>query len=346
MLRKVRDIVLVLFLFILIQEFVFSKDIGKIVGILEEKNIAEINLGKNNGINESIEFYILRDGKKIAKAKILKLYRFTSQVEITEKDSEVEIDDVVIPDYLVEKEIEVEVSAVNGDKNIGWIDKGTEEGIFEGLNLEIERNGRIYGDVRIIKSASNFSKFEIVNSEFKNIEKGDIIFGRIYSDKLAKEILDKEREKEFIKTAQKTITIQEKNNNNYYIKIDISRNILTLLKGNIKIYEFPVASGRKGLRTPLGKYKIISKVRNPAWRHPSGKIVAGGSSYNPLGRYWLGLSKYGRYKNYSGQYGIHGTNQPSLIGKWVSHGCVRMRNEDIEKIFELISIGTEVFVVN
>ncbi len=86
---------------------------------------------------------------------------------------------------------------------------------------------------------------------------------------------------------------------------------------------FPVGLGRPNTPTPHGHYRIQAKLINP-----------GGN----LGSRWLGL-------NISpGNYGIHGTNLPSSIGCYVSNGCIRMHNRDIEKIFPQISIGTPVHI--
>ena len=70
-------------------------------------------------------------------------------------------------------------------------------------------------------------------------------------------------------------------------------------------------------------------VSNPAWYGP-GKVIAPGRS-NPLGTRWLGLNRK--------SYGIHGTNEPRSIGRNASHGCVRMRNRDVEDLFARVAVG-------
>ena len=67
-----------------------------------------------------------------------------------------------------------------------------------------------------------------------------------------------------------------------------------------------------------------------------GRVVPPGKA-NPLGTRWLGLSKKG--------YGIHGTNAPGSIGRNASHGCIRMRNRDVEELFELVAVGDMVELV-
>ena len=80
---------------------------------------------------------------------------------------------------------------------------------------------------------------------------------------------------------------------------------------------------------------MIQRLPDPTWYGP-GRIVPPGKS-NPLGTRWLGLSRKG--------YGIHGTNAPKSIGKRASHGCIRMRNHDIEELFELVSVGDTVELI-
>lgn len=95
----------------------------------------------------------------------------------------------------------------------------------------------------------------------------------------------------------------------------------------LKIYR--TAVGAAASPTPTGTYKIIQRVANPTWYGPDS--VVGPGKNNPVGTRWLGLSRKG--------YGIHGTNNPRSIGKSASHGCVRMRNRDVEDLFARVSVG-------
>jgi lipoprotein-anchoring transpeptidase ErfK/SrfK len=98
----------------------------------------------------------------------------------------------------------------------------------------------------------------------------------------------------------------------------------------IKIYS--TAVGAAGSPSPAGKYTIVTRLTEPTW-YGKGKIVGPGKD-NPLGTRWLGLSVPG--------YGIHGTNAPASIGRNASHGCIRMRNRDVEELFAMVSVGDEV----
>jgi|SRR5579872_533267 len=102
----------------------------------------------------------------------------------------------------------------------------------------------------------------------------------------------------------------------------------------VKLYD--VAVGAPESPTPSGTFTIVERVKNPAWYGPD-KVVGPGKD-NPVGPRWLGLSRKG--------YGIHGTNNPRSIGKRASHGCVRMRNRDVEDLFERVSKGDTVELRN
>ncbi len=95
----------------------------------------------------------------------------------------------------------------------------------------------------------------------------------------------------------------------------------------VKIY--PIAVGAKVSPSPSGEFRIVHRITQPTYYAP-GVIIPPGKA-NPLGTRWLGLSQKG--------YGIHGTNQPRSIGRRASHGCIRMRNRDIEELFELVRAG-------
>ena len=84
--------------------------------------------------------------------------------------------------------------------------------------------------------------------------------------------------------------------------------------------------------SPAGAFRIVVRIPDPTW-YGKGRIVPPGKS-NPLGTRWLGLSVKG--------YGIHGTNNPASIGHNASHGCIRMRNHDVEQLFEMVSVGDTV----
>jgi lipoprotein-anchoring transpeptidase ErfK/SrfK len=92
---------------------------------------------------------------------------------------------------------------------------------------------------------------------------------------------------------------------------------------------FDVAVGAPSSPSPVGRFTITNRLENPAYYAP-GKVVAPGPA-NPLGTRWMGLGFKG--------IGIHGTDQPSSIGHARSHGCIRLRNRDVEELFSLVREG-------
>ena len=122
--------------------------------------------------------------------------------------------------------------------------------------------------------------------------------------------------------------------NGYWITINKSSNTLTLLKGKNVIEKFPVATGKNPKFTPEGKWRIQNKVVNPAWKN-----IKGGVPENPLGYRLMGLNISDGYV-----YGIHGTNSEWSIGYYISKGCIRMQNKDVEKLFSIVKTGTPVWI--
>jgi lipoprotein-anchoring transpeptidase ErfK/SrfK len=117
------------------------------------------------------------------------------------------------------------------------------------------------------------------------------------------------------------------------IVVSIADRKLVLLEGERVLRVYDVAVGKTSTPTPRGQFAIMNRVPHPTWYgSPAGPVAPGPS--NPLGSRWMGLSAKG--------YGIHGTNVPSSIGKAASHGCIRMRKDDVEELFELVGVGTTV----
>lgn len=116
------------------------------------------------------------------------------------------------------------------------------------------------------------------------------------------------------------------------IVISIPDRKLVLMSGGRVLKVYDVAVGKAATPSPEGEFRIATRVPNPTWYGP-GKIVGPGKE-NPLGTRWMGLGYRG--------YGIHGTNAPSSIGKAASHGCIRMRQHDVEELFGMVDVGTVV----
>lgn len=108
------------------------------------------------------------------------------------------------------------------------------------------------------------------------------------------------------------------------IVIDIVKHNLTVYSDGQVIKTFPVGVGKSSTPSPLGEWKIVHKAYN--WG-------------NGFGTRWMGLNVPW------GIYGIHGTNKPGSVGYSQSHGCIRMRNKDVEALYPLIPMGTRVKIV-
>lgn len=121
--------------------------------------------------------------------------------------------------------------------------------------------------------------------------------------------------------------------------IKLSDRRVYLYRGDKLTASYPVAIGKAGWETPVGSYKVMEMQRDPTWQHPwTGKLVPPGAK-NPLGARWIGFWTDG--KNFIG---FHGTPQEKLVGQAVSHGCVRMRNQDILALYAQVGVGTPVTV--
>ncbi len=105
------------------------------------------------------------------------------------------------------------------------------------------------------------------------------------------------------------------------------------------IASYPVAIGRSGWETPTGKFEVMQRVKEPTWQHPFTEAIVPPGKDNPLGARWIGFWTDG-----TNSIGFHGTPHPELIGQAVSHGCVRMKNEDIVALFEQVKVGMTVVV--
>lgn len=143
-----------------------------------------------------------------------------------------------------------------------------------------------------------------------------------------------------------------------WLKVDKGANTTYLMRGERVLQEFPCATGRDRNRldrgddgksdfTPEGWHTITRLEPKPDW-NPSARIreeydlpssgpILPGVPENALGEYWMSLSC-------GNGIGLHGTNDPTRIGKYVTHGCVSFLNEDILVIAEHVKLGTPVFI--
>jgi lipoprotein-anchoring transpeptidase ErfK/SrfK len=130
---------------------------------------------------------------------------------------------------------------------------------------------------------------------------------------------------------------------NYRIVIAKKTNTLSLFDGDTLVKSYPVATGRARSITPEGAFQIVFKTTSPGWTNPAtGEFHRGGAPDNPLGPRWLGFNANGTNGH---AYGIHGTNNPASIGTYVTHGCVRMYNDDVIELYDRVGLGTPVRIL-
>ena len=126
-----------------------------------------------------------------------------------------------------------------------------------------------------------------------------------------------------------------------YVSIDRGSFTLRLFRGLRHVRTYQVAVGAWGFDTPRGMRSVLSKQKNPSWTAPNrpwaapyqGQTFPPGHPNNPLRGWFLALG---------GGYGIHGTTSEWTIGTRASHGCIRMRERDINRLAPLVPLGTPV----
>jgi lipoprotein-anchoring transpeptidase ErfK/SrfK len=130
-----------------------------------------------------------------------------------------------------------------------------------------------------------------------------------------------------------------------WLKVSKKHQRLQLIEQQQVLVSIPVSTGLGARDTPEGTFRILSRVAHPSYygsphlgrrswpaRHPN----------NPLGTHWMQLN-VGHYKTRVA-IGLHGTDQPQLIGRAVSGGCIRMHNEDVALLFRILRVGMRVVI--
>lgn len=123
------------------------------------------------------------------------------------------------------------------------------------------------------------------------------------------------------------------------VYVNLTRYEAKLVLENDSVYTYPICIGVDEHPTPTGCFYIADKVKYPTWLPPNSewakdaKVIEPGPD-NPLGTRWIGLD--------GGSIGFHGTLYPDSIGTKASHGCMRMRRDDVEDFYNRVSVGTQV----
>ena len=133
-----------------------------------------------------------------------------------------------------------------------------------------------------------------------------------------------------------TLRLLDGNAHVFALTVSKSRNDLLVILDGKFFKRYRVSTGENS-KTPVGTFKIVDKIAQPAWHKPGGKAIPYGDPENLLGTHWLALDLPG--------YGIHGTWEPDSIGKQTSAGCVRLLNSDVEELYTILPKGTVVAII-
>lgn len=121
--------------------------------------------------------------------------------------------------------------------------------------------------------------------------------------------------------------------------VDLSDRRVYVYRQQTLVASYPVAIGQAGWETPTGSFRIMQMQQNPSWINPiTGEVIPAGRR-NPLGKRWIGFWSDGR-----SAIGFHGTAQEASLGQAVSHGCLRMRDQDVEALYQQVALDTVVTV--
>jgi len=126
----------------------------------------------------------------------------------------------------------------------------------------------------------------------------------------------------------------------FSIVIHKSTNELDLLLNGKLFKRYRVGTGKYN-KTPEAEFKIVDKIKNPAW-WKDGRVIDFGDPENILGTRWMKIES-ADHPEIKG-YGIHGTTDPDSIGKQSSAGCIRMLNNDVEELFDIVPRNTVVMI--
>ena len=118
----------------------------------------------------------------------------------------------------------------------------------------------------------------------------------------------------------------------YRLAVDRLRLQLTLWSGCSVIRRYPIGMGTADTPTPKGTFYLSSLMKPPTSTSVYGSYAFGLSAYSSAITDW----------RWGGMIGLHGTNDPASIGKRMSHGCIRMRNADIEHLARILPLGTPI----
>ena len=210
----------------------------------------------------------------------------------------------------------------------------TSEEVFRLKNFLIEKD---YMNINVDYYFDSKTKQVIMDYQRNNGLASDGIVGKATYEMINNDMLQNN-----IDISRINLNFTKEIPQNKWIIINKNNNTLYYLRGSNILNRYPVATGKNPGNTPEGQFTIVTKVINPAWGG-AGRYtpVKGGEPHNPLGKRWMGLSVGG-----GGMYGIHGNADSSSIGKYISLGCIRMVNKDVEFLYNEVELRTPVWIGN
>ncbi|MBN1766095.1 MAG: L,D-transpeptidase family protein, partial [Sedimentisphaerales bacterium] len=126
----------------------------------------------------------------------------------------------------------------------------------------------------------------------------------------------------------------------FHAVVDRGRFRLYVYLGDTLVCSYPVGLGASGRQTPAGVWEVKLKQVNPAWSDTeNGKYYYPDDPENPLGERWIAIEGVEGEAVGRNGFGIHGTIRPDEIGKAASRGCIRLLNEDVEELYDMLIEG-------
>lgn len=129
---------------------------------------------------------------------------------------------------------------------------------------------------------------------------------------------------------------------NWSILVSKTKFGLVLHDGQKVFKYYRVGIGRQN-RTPVGVFRVNSRLREPVWT-PPGKVIPFGDPRNVLGTRWLGIQPIEETDPSLKGFGIHGTWEPETVGTPASEGCIRLKNDDVNELYDIVPLGTRVVI--
>lgn len=124
------------------------------------------------------------------------------------------------------------------------------------------------------------------------------------------------------------------------VLVDLDARLVVYRHGEEAVLAWECGVGKEGHATPPGRYVVGEKLSEPTWFPPGQEPIPYGDPDNALGDRWIAWYQGGKATSF----GFHGTNDPAGVGGKVSQGCIRMRNDEVSELFELLPVGAEVLI--